>query len=97
MLKWCFGLKFEKKMTEHQLNKANRLKDERDDIQNLINFLSDQRNVYRFGLEIVMRYKFMKFFSAGAYRKEFSCTTKRVIIDALIKQRDNLTKQIEEL
>lgn len=84
-------------MTEHQLNQANRLKDERDDIQNLINFLSDQHNVYRFGLEIVMRYKFMKSFSVGTYRKEFSSATKRVIIDALIKQRDNLTKQIEKL
>lgn len=86
-------------MTEHQLSKANRLKDERDDIQNLINFLVDHQNGYRFGMEIEVKCKFLKHLSIIAHtrRKEFSNATKEVIINALIKQRDNLTKQIEEL
>lgn len=45
-------------MTEHQLSKANRLKDERDDIQNLINFLVDHQNGYCFGMEIEVFYKY---------------------------------------
>lgn len=86
-------------MTEHQLGKANRLKDERDDIQNLINFLADHQNGYRSGMEIEVKYKFLKCLSIIAHtrRKEFGYATKEVIINALIKQRDNLTKQIEEL
>ena len=86
-------------MTEHQLSKANRLKDERDDIQNLINFLVDHQNGYCFGMEIEVTCKFLKCLSIIAHTrvKEFSYTTKEVIINALIKQRDNLTKQIEEL
>lgn len=86
-------------MTDHQLSKANRLKDERDDIQSLIDFLVDHQNGYRFGMEIEVKYKFLKCLSIIAHtrRKEFSYTTKEVIINALVKQRDSLTKQIEEL
>lgn len=86
-------------MTEHQLSKANRLKDERDDIQNLINFLVDYQNSYRFGVKRQVRYEFLKHLNIPVHTnvKEFSNATKGVIINALIKQRDNLTKQIEEL
>ncbi len=86
-------------MTEHQLSKANRLKDERDDIQNLIDFLTDRCNGYRFGMEIEVNCMFLNSLSIITYtrRKEFSNATKEVIINALIKQRDNLTRQIEEL
>lgn len=84
-------------MTEYQLNKANQLKNERDDIQALIDFLTARHKGYRFGLRIEMRYKFIKAFSAGTFQRGFSDATQKVIIDALIKQRDNLTKQIEAL
>lgn len=86
-------------MTEHQLSKANRLKDERDEIQNLINFLADHHNSNRFGVKIEVKCKFLKVLSfvRQVALKEFSYATKNVIINALIKQRDNLTKQIEEL
>ena len=86
-------------MTEHQLSKANRLKDERDDIQSLIDFLVDHQNGYRFGMEIEVNCMFLNCLSIITYtrQKEFSNATKNVIINALIKQRDSLTKQIEEL
>ena len=86
-------------MTEHQLSKANRLKDGRDEIQNLINFLTDHQNGYRFGLKRQVKYGFFKRLDILNLTcvKEFSNATKEVIINALIKQRDNLTKQIEEL
>lgn len=86
-------------MTEHQLSKANRLKDERDDIQSLIDFLVDHHNSNRFGVKIEVKCKFLKCLSVIAHtrRKEFGYATKEVIINALIKQRDSLTKQIEEL
>lgn len=87
-------------MTEHQLSKANRLKDERDDIQDLIDFLAeDHHNRDRFGVKIEVKCNFLKILSfvRQVAQKEFSYTTKEVIINALVKQRDNLTKQIEEL
>lgn len=86
-------------MTEHQLSKANRLKDERDNIQRLIDFLIDHQNNYRFGIKIEVKYKFLKYMRGIPLtcQKEFGNATKEVIINALIKQRDNLTKQIEEL
>ena len=86
-------------MTEHQLSKANQLKDERDDIQDLINFLLDYQNDCRFGMEIEVKCKFLKYISITSHtcKKEFSNATKNVIINALVKQRDNLTKQIKEL
>ena len=51
------------------------------------------------GMEIEVKCKFLKCLSIIAHTRvrEFSYTTKEVIINALIKQRDNLTKQIEEL
>lgn len=84
-------------MTDYQLNKSNELLNKRNNIQGLIDFLSDHYGTNRFGLKIETRYKFLKIFPAGTFLKEFDFTIKEVIIDALIKRRDNLTKQIEAL
>lgn len=86
-------------MTEHQLSKANRLKDERDNIQDMINFLTGSNSGFRFGMRRRVTYGFFKRLDILDLTcvKELSYTTQEVIINALIKQRDSLTKQIEEL
>ena len=86
-------------MTDQQLYKANRLKAERDDVQALIDFLTDDNRRPCFGIEVKKKYLFLsvfKFFNLRKY-KEFSYATKEVITKALIERRDQLTKEIQEL
>uniref|UniRef100_A0AAU8AW93 Uncharacterized protein n=1 Tax=Dulem virus 40 TaxID=3145758 RepID=A0AAU8AW93_9CAUD len=86
-------------MTDQQLHKANRLKAERDDIQALIDFLTNDNHRPCFGIEVKKKYLFLsvfKFFNLRQY-KEFSYATKEVITKALIERRDQLTNEIQEL
>ena len=85
-------------MTEHQLDRANRLKAERDDIQGLINILTD--NDSRFGVEVKKRYFFLNintWLFNTVKRREFCHATREVLVKALCEQRDKLTKEIEKL
>lgn len=86
-------------MTEHQINKANKLTAERDDIQSLINFLSDDKQAPDFILEKKTSVAFLKTVPILRFtrRQAFSYATRNVIIDALCKRRNEITKQIEKL
>lgn len=89
-------------MTEQQLNKANRLMAERDDIQGLIDFLTDNPAQYYFGVETEKRYAFLKVDVSPIFRKRkkskgFGRATREALVKALVEQRDKLTKEIEEI
>lgn len=87
-------------MTERDIAIANNLIFIRRDIQGLINFLSDPQQTYCFSVNKKSRFELMKHVTipcSHAQRCGFSTYTKDVIVDALCKQRDLISKQIKEL
>lgn len=87
-------------MTEHDLTIANNLVFIQREIKELINFLSDSQQTYCFSVNKKSRFELMKHVTIpcpNAPRYTFSSYTKDVIVEALCKQRDLISKQIQNL